>query len=1046
MHTDQTREHKCAPLLLVFSLQHVLGRRWLLPDVIMSLVCSLLMTSAARAEFTTIIDSPPAVFDDYGTINSNTQVNLYPGGVLPAGYNIGPVWYPGDNIEINLLGGTVGSEQDNYGGLTTDSWWARTTNVTFNLVDGTVWGGVHASDGALVTLSHATVNGSFGVRDNSLAVVTGGEITGGLRVGSGSMVRMSGGRANIDAWGNYEGTAVYGNSVFLMSGGVIGSYFAVDDSYASLTGGRIEGEVPITTNGLLEVAGGTFGRVTTARGGSLSLRGGEFLLDGAPVAGLSANAQTIEFPADSVLTGVLADGTSVTLANIEYLHDYFADNQITLQLAPVPANELRHLNAPHDIVPAGLRTGQSLTLHPGGIAPKNFTALPGSTISVDGGTIDHGFEASGAAVTMTAGSIGEQGAIYHGTTMQVLGGEIGSDFVAGPGSRLEMKGGKVGYSLLARSDSEVIYSGGKMANWLNVNPGSSFTVAGGEFKINGTPVTGLTTAGTAQQIDLPQYGVLSGTLEDGTTFAFSGSENLFAAGTLKLQAADIPAVGPAVIRVPNDPAPQALRSGQTLLLSDGGEVGDYFTADWGSTVRMSGGRIGERFQAVGSFVNITGGEVDSLKALAGSVVNINGGTVTYQVRSLRGSIVNLSAGVVGEGIYAYDGGRVNISGGTVEGFVFVTNQSSLTVSGGLITRGITLIGPSSVTVEGGNVSGIDAHYDSQVELRGGRIGDEIYVSELGQATLRGSDFRVDGVPLAEDDSFGWYGTLDIPQGAVLSGVFADGTPFAFTSSEGDRFAPGTLQINSSRYFIRPRGITSILFPPVLPAGLKPGETLTLETGDDVGTNFTAGWDSTLIINGGEVGENFEAVGATVNLLAGSIGIDMDALFGTEFNVLGGTVGHSFQAHRGSVVNISGGSLEELTALAGSLVNITGGSLGGYAGTDSIVISLHAGSTLHITGSDFLLGGEPIEGLEPGSSLALDWNDRAYSSSLTGRLADGSPIDAYLYDYGGSTGPRTVVLTAVLANLQVPEPSCFVLVMSTILYCVRRSPNAGAARE
>jgi hypothetical protein len=1012
------------------------ARRWrLLLGVLIVLVWVLTVANFARAGFTTIINSPPTEFYHYGTIESNTQVNLYYGGVLPGGYNIGPAWYPGDNIEVNLLGGTVGEEGDYWGGLITESWWARTTNVTFNLIEGTVWGGVQASDGALVTLRNANVNGDLGVRDSSLLEMTGGEITGGLRVGGGSMARMSGGTANADTRGLYQGTAVYEGSVFLLSGGTIGGYFSVDDSYARVTGGRIEGEVPINANGLLEVAGGTFGHVTTSRGGSLSLSGGEFQLDGVPVEGINTFSQSFEFPADSVLTGVLADGTPVTLSNIQYRHDYFDDGKITLQSALVPAAEPRHFNVPNEVAPAGLRGGQSLMLGPGGATPVNFAALPGSTITIDGGRIDSGFEASGASITMTAGSIGADGAIYHGTTMQMLGGEIGSDFAAGPGSRLEVKGGKVNYSLLARPESEVIYSGGKMGEGLNMNPGSSFTVAGGEFRINGTPVTGLTKTGTVRQIDLPEHGVLSGTLEDGTPFALSASEGVFAPGTLRLHAAEIPAPGPMVLRVPSDAAPQGLRSGQTLFLADGGVIGEYFTAGWGSTMRMTGGRIGDGFQTVGSFVNVSGGEIESLKALFGSVVNISGGTVNYQVRSLKGSIVNLSGGMVGEGIYAYDDGRVNMSGGTVDGFVYVSNQSSMNISGGAVTRGITLIGPSSLTVAGGNINGIAAHYDSQVELRGGRIGDETYVAQQARATLRGSDFRVDGVPLAADDSLGWYGMLDLPQGTVLSGVFADGTPFAFTSDEGDWFAPGTLKVMSSPLEYLGGDVTPILIPPVPLAGLQPGETLTLKTGHDVGTNFTAGWDSTLTIDGGAVGDNFEAVGATINLLAGSIGNEMDTLFGTEFNMMGGTVGRSFEAHRGSVVNISGGSLEELTAGQGSVVNITGGTLGGYADTDSVVFSLIAGSTLHITGSDFLLGGELIEGLAPGSSIVLDWNNLAYSSYLTGRLADGSPFDAYLHDEGGSMGLRTIVLTSVAASLQVPEPAGVMLLMIATGICV-----------
>jgi hypothetical protein len=979
-----------------------------------------------RAEFVTIIDSPPAEISRYDSIGSNRQVNLYPGGVLPSSVHVGPVWQPGDNIEINLLGGTIGSEEEPYGTLSTSSRWVRTTNVTVNLTSGKVWGGVAGTAGSLITMSGASMDGSLRVTDGSLAVVTGGWIGGGLTAQNGSMVHMSGGVVGSNYWYSYDGTGASSGSVFLMSGGVIGSYFFVDNSFASLTGGRIKGELVVSSNGQVEIAGGSHGPINAYRGGNATLIGGEFQLDGVAIDGLSVNAQNVGFPSGSLLTGILSDGSPVTLANdIGYLHDYFADDRISLRLAPVPASEPRAFDAPGDTIPSGLRTGQSLTLRPGAVAPANFTALPGSNISIAGGSLDRGFEATGATVTLSAGSIGEQATIYRGTTLQVLGGDIGSNFEAAPGSRLEMLGGTLGAVFVAHSGSEVIYSGGKIASSFQVKPGSSFNITGGEFKINGAPLATLANSGAEQQVDLPEFGVLSGTLSDGTPFAFSSGGGWFAPGTLTLQATDVPAAGPALIRLPSDPVPQGLRSGQTLLLADGGEVGNQFTADWGSIVRMSGGRIGHRFQAVGSFVNVTGGEIESINALLGSVININGGSVNHHVTANRGAIVNLSAGEIMGTMYAYDGGRVNISGGTLGGYVYVTNQSSLSISGGVVTHDISVYDSSSLTLMGGETFGrISAGGGSQVDISGGRLGDGLFVGEGGRATLRGFDFRIDGEPIFGDSS-DWFATatVDLPARGVLSGVFADGTPFAFTSSDGDWFAPGTLQVSTSLFPRLPRDIRFPLLPMSPPRGLRPGEKLTLAAGEQVGANFTAGWGSELTIAGGEIGENFEAIGAQVNLLRGSIGGNMDALFGTEFNVLGGAIDHGLEAHRGSVVNISGGTVQEIAVRSGSTVNITGGTLGALVDGEFYFgrIALEGGSNLHLTGVDFQRGGNPIEGLEPGSSVVLRWDDRPYvDMRLDGTLADGSPFSVNIssfpvgspaeWQYGD--GP-TVTLTATV---------------------------------
>ena len=75
--------------------------------------------------------------------------------------------------------------------------------------------------------------------------------------------------------------------------------------------------------------------------------------------------------------------------------------------------------------------------------------------------------------------------------------------------------------------------------------------------------------------------MLSGTLADGTPFAFSSNEgDTIAAGSITLQAADV-ANGPAIINVPAVAAPSGVHYGQTLNLSDGGTLNDDFNAGWG---------------------------------------------------------------------------------------------------------------------------------------------------------------------------------------------------------------------------------------------------------------------------------------------------------------------------------------------------------------------------------------------------------------------------------------------------------------------------------
>ncbi len=295
-----------------------------------ALIQAWLLCGLVRAEFATIIDSPPADTEGLYRIASNTQLNLYPGGVLSPFFEIGPE--PGDNIEINLLGGTIGSENNPFATLYTGGYRTATTNVTVNLVAGNFGGNLVGNGGALVTMSGATMSGGLHVTDGSLAVVTGGRIFGGLSADNGSMVQMSGGVVGSDFWSYYPGTGATGGSVFLMSGGLIKSDFAVDDSFASITGGQIDGGLRVSSNGQVDIAGGRFGPVNTFTSSVATLVVGEFRLDGTPIEGLNASAQSVDFPSGSVLTGVLTDGSPVSLANrIGYLHDDFADNRISLR-------------------------------------------------------------------------------------------------------------------------------------------------------------------------------------------------------------------------------------------------------------------------------------------------------------------------------------------------------------------------------------------------------------------------------------------------------------------------------------------------------------------------------------------------------------------------------------------------------------------------------------------------------------------------------------------------------------------------------------------
>ncbi|MCA9238859.1 MAG: hypothetical protein KDA37_01610, partial [Planctomycetales bacterium] len=304
----------------------------------------------------------------------------------------------------------------------------------------------------------------------------------------------------------------------------------------------------------------------------------------------------------------------------------------------------------------------------------------------------------------------------------------------------------------------------------------------------------------------------------------------------------------------------------------------------------------------------------------------------------------------------------------------------------------------------------------------------------------GTDFRIDGEALHAED-FNNVTPVDLPRGAVLSGVFSDGTPFAFTSDEGDYFAPGALRVSSNRYLLSPASILLPFGDYVPPRGLLPGQSLTLNPAQNVGDNFTAGWASDLTVAGGSVGQNFEAVGTHVTLADGSIGEDMDVLFGSVLDITGGTIGDGLEAHRGSTVNIAGGTVQQILAKVGSTVNLSGGTHGRTT-DDWLRIDLEPGSTLHVFGTNLLVDGRPVEGLAENGTITLSWEDRRYYSwAITGELLDGSPFRASVYyellpasSGAEDLGLPTITLTLATAGIAVPEPASTVLAFAAILLC------------
>ena len=459
-----------------------------------------------------------------------------------------------------------------------------------------------------------------------------------------------------------------------------------------------------------------------------------------------------------------------------------------------------------------------------------------------------------------------------------------------------------------------------------------------------------------------------------------------------------PSLFDTVVNVPTNPnigdAQSVGNNGVSTQLNifNGGSVGSNFSVNSNSEVNISGGGI------IGSGLN----------ANSDSEVNLRGGSVGELFAANDGSAVNLDGGLIGRDFEANANSVVNIIRGSLSDFATANSGSEISISGGTVGFGFEALFGSVVNLSGGTVGrNFVARSGSDVELRGGEF------------LLNGSAFSGSSVSLNSDDTF--------------TGTLADGSSFIFATEADDSLSNVQLTSVALPALDLSPIVVSTAFPNI-PSGLRPGQTLNLQAGGELGFNFEVA-SATLNIEGGTLGTFAAAAHSTVNINRGTIGNFFDALPGSVVNISGGNVAEDFFANSGSVVNISGGHVaNSFNALSGSVVNISGGIVAGAfeassgsevnisGGTVQTPFFAFTGSNVKVSGGRLgrnffavsndveLIGGDfKLNGVAVDPTPDARFDVRNTGDILTGTFADGS---TFIFSFEEDDRLFSVKLTSV----------------------------------
>ena len=616
--------------------------------------------------------------------------------------------------------------------------------------------------------------------------------------------------SEINITGGSIGLNLETNGEVNINGGFVGRNFrALSGSQVNISGGKIADSFAGFSGSEVNISGGTSeARFQLSPGSDVEIFGGEFQFNGNDITDGSAIA--ISGTQTGVFSATLADGS------VLILNDTAADSLTapTLTTTSLPQVSLTPIVVDGSVssAPLGLRSGQTLTVRSGGVLTEDFQSA-NATLNIEGGFVGSRLEVVGGQLNVSGGTVGDNSNIrlssntyginaLAGSAVTISGGTVEGGIFAGPDTVVNINGGAAG-PIEANSGSTVEISGGSFGQDFTAVSSSSVELIGGEFQLDGNDIADLST------FTPPFRFVLTGTLTDGSAviLAARGSSAEDLSGlTLVESSVPLPQaiLTPIVVDTPVTSGPSGLRQGQTLTLQDGGELSnDFAVVD--ASLSVEGGAVGDGLRTVGGQIDISGGTVGDGVESHGGTVTISGGTVGEDAYIAGDSVLNITGGTI-EDFDAVEAAVVNFSGGTV-GNAFVNGspngETVFNMSGGTVEGNVPIFNDGTANISGGRIAGLLFVAEGELNISGGTFEGDVEIGDIGsisggtfegnlslfsgdELTLIGTDFLLDGSPVSVPP--GGTRRLVAVRNRILSGVFADGSPFSF-GLQTNRSAP-----------------------------------------------------------------------------------------------------------------------------------------------------------------------------------------------------------------------------------------------------------------